>query len=612
MKKLDIEILKSYKLYKENTSYHLEGDLIVLSGVNGSGKSQLLKILSKSTNEAISRSIIQSEDERKGTFLEDVLLLSFRDNIDIGDDFGQYTVTYKSDFATTAWDYYRGNIKYRGTTLFDNQKRERVENGEILETNGVRNPSWRSIKRLISLIKENYTGEKVFQLSQTELESILPADFIWRDENDIISQVGNLFYIACCERANQQIECSKTTEIFNNEKWLKNAPWTILNQLFEELGFRYRFKKDYQFNTPYIEENPKLRSDSDIRNIADLSDGEKAILKLALNSLDEEVSKDIKLVLFDEYDAPLNPSLIEAFYHVIERFYVNKGIQVIIATHSPATISLAPEYANFYELFFQKNESPKIIPVNQFDYNELRVANKVYYDKIKNQDYRISELEEAFKAVESNCLFVEDRYEQIYKIAYLKTRGIVGITEQNLDEEFKRVCPFSIHGNFSSGGLYNYLTCKNTTYDSNNIVVCLFDFDNEGFGKFEKLERVKDNAEKIFNEREGSAEEGLYLKHRHASRYALMIPIPERLKIYVSEKTSNNCFIEIESLLSEEYLKSNPKAELRCGALPFYVIKDGHKRDFWKDILKADKKYFDDFIPLFNRIAKIFGENSLN
>lgn len=58
LKRLDINILKPYKLYKGDTKYHLEGDLIVLSGINGSGKSQLLKILSQSTNESISRVII--------------------------------------------------------------------------------------------------------------------------------------------------------------------------------------------------------------------------------------------------------------------------------------------------------------------------------------------------------------------------------------------------------------------------------------------------------------------------------------------------------------------------------------------------------------------------
>ena len=48
-------------------------------------------------------------------------------------------------------------------------------------------------------------------------------------------------------------------------------------------------------------------------SIPDLSDGEKAILKLALFTLDEELSKDVKLVLLDEFDATLNPSLINSF-----------------------------------------------------------------------------------------------------------------------------------------------------------------------------------------------------------------------------------------------------------------------------------------------------------
>ena len=59
MKKLDIEILETYKLYEKGTSYSLDGDLIVLSGINGSGKSQLLQIIANNSNENISRNIIQ-------------------------------------------------------------------------------------------------------------------------------------------------------------------------------------------------------------------------------------------------------------------------------------------------------------------------------------------------------------------------------------------------------------------------------------------------------------------------------------------------------------------------------------------------------------------------
>lgn len=437
MKKLDISIIEPYKAYKGGALYSLEGDLIVISGINGSGKSQLLQIIAKNSKEKISRDIIQTQDNGAHLRLEDILLLSFRDNINLGEDFGQFSVTYKKNCATSAWEYYKSNIMHVSNNSFLNNKRtKKYKEGTLaFDDNGIKNPSWRSINRLVDLLNNSYPTDKVFTLSQAELESILPSDFIWRNENDIISQTGNLFYIACCDRVNKQIACSTSSMVFNNEEWLKTAPWTILNQLFEELNFKYRFKTDYAFITPNMEENPKLRDDSEIRNLMDLSDGEKAILKLALISLDEEISKDIKLVLFDEYDAPLNPSLTESFYHVIEKFYIEKGIQVIITTHSPATISLAPKYTRFYEIFPQVDNSPKIVKVEQFDYSELRTANKQFYDKIKNQRERIAELEKLTETSE-RMLFVEDKYDQIYKIAFLKVKGIEDISEENFEEKF--------------------------------------------------------------------------------------------------------------------------------------------------------------------------------
>lgn len=608
MKKINVSIGETYKQYKKNSTYTLEGDLIIMSGVNGSGKSQLLQIISKSGKEQIFRRVDQTNDAGEIVPLEDILLLSFRDNIDLGKDFGQFSVTYKRSYANSAWEYYKSNIQHQNNNFFDSKKTQKYNNGTLIfDDKGIKNDSWRSINRLVELLKKNYTHEKVFKLTQPEIECILPADFIWRNENDIIAQIGNLFYIACCDRVNKQIECSKSTAVFNNDEWLKTAPWTILNQLFGELNFKYRFKTDYKFCTPNMEENPKLRDNSEIRNLMDLSDGEKAILKLALISLDEEISKDIKLVLFDEYDAPLNPSLTEAFYHVIEKFYIEKGIQVIVTTHSPATISLAPEYAQFYEVFTQDNCSPKIVRVNQFDYSELRTANKKFYDRIRNQEERIAELEKLTETAE-RMLFVEDKYDQIYKIAYLKIKGIEGITEENLEEKFNEHCSFALHGNFSCGGLYNRLISSNTTNDQNSVIICLFDFDSEGYLKFKDLAKKKDNQTSLFPYKAGSVREGLSLKHYQSNRYALMIPIPERLVDYVSEKTSSDCFIEIETLLSEEYLKTNSKAELRSKVLRFYKMKDNHKSDFWKDLFDVDRECFQDFEPLFARVEKIFEE----
>lgn len=604
MKTLKIKVLEKYKAYHKGTEYELNGDLIILSGINGSGKSQLLKIIAKHGNEPIKRMITQI-DNGESTDVENTLLLSFRDNIDIGSDFGSFSVTYRENFSAKAWEFYKNNIKHGDNKFLNDRKRARYqEDSLIFNDQGLRNPSWRSIVKLTQVIKQHFHDEKAFNLTQQQLEEILPTDYIWRNENDIISQVGNLFYMACCKRADEKMKCGETTAVFNNVEWLKTAPWTILNELFQELKFKYRFKTDYTFNTPYMEENPKLRDGNEIRSLIDLSDGEKAILKLALISLDEEISKDLKLVLFDEYEAPLNPSLTEAFYYVIKKFYIEKGIQVIITTHSPATISLAPAFAEFYEIFSQENTSPKIVKVNQYDYEELREANKVFYDKIKNQAERIMELESLSQAT-GNLLLVEDKYDQIYKIAYLKIKGIDDLTEENLEQKFSENANFSIHGNYSSGGLYNVLSCSNFSRDQDCKIVCLFDFDTEGYSKFKKTKDLKLESVKVYGAKEGSIRTGIFVKHNEINKYALILPIPERLEKYVSEKSSSDCFIEVETLMDEAYLKSNSKAELRSDALPIYKMKDKHKNDFWKDLLTIDKACFTDFQPLFTQVESL-------
>ena len=196
----------------------------------------------------------------------------------------------------------------------------------------------------------------------------------------------------------------------------------------------------------------------------------------------------------------------------------------------------------------------------------------------------------------------------IVKKNIILQREIEGISEENFEEKFNENSSFTLHGNFSCGGLYSRLISPNITNDQNSVIICLFDFDTEGYRKFEELSKKKENQTKIFPYKEGSVREGLSLKHYQSNRYALMIPIPERLDDYVSEETSSDCFVEIETLISEEYLKSNPKAVQRSNILKFYKMKDKHKNDFWKDLFEVDKEHFKDFEPLFARIEKIFEE----
>jgi ABC-type glutathione transport system ATPase component len=55
-----------------------------------------------------------------------------------------------------------------------------------------------------------------------------------------------------------------------------------------------------------------------------------------------------KLLLKDEPDASLHPSMSKQFLDVIQKVFVqDKGVGVIITTHFPSTVALAPEEAIF-------------------------------------------------------------------------------------------------------------------------------------------------------------------------------------------------------------------------------------------------------------------------
>ena len=156
MKTLEVNILDSYKLYLKETTYRLQGNLIVLSGINGSGKSQLLRIIAKSGKEPIQRTVKQSQNGAS-VLLEDILLLSFRDNINLGTDLGTFSVNYKADHAEKAWKFYMDHIRQVPNNTFASKKRsdKYKEDTLIFEDNGTRNTSWRSIKRLVQLDRKS-------------------------------------------------------------------------------------------------------------------------------------------------------------------------------------------------------------------------------------------------------------------------------------------------------------------------------------------------------------------------------------------------------------------------------------------------------------------------
>ncbi|WP_082086523.1 AAA family ATPase [Aquitalea pelogenes] len=127
-------------------------------------------------------------------------------------------------------------------------------------------------------------------------------------------------------------------------------PWDFVNQILEEC------KLDFRVDSPPLSEitsyEPKLsKITSQVEmKFQDLSSGEKVLMSFALclyNSQDSRQTKNFpRLLLLDEVDAPLHPSMASSLLQTIQNVLVrDKNVAVILTTHSPSTVALAPEEA---------------------------------------------------------------------------------------------------------------------------------------------------------------------------------------------------------------------------------------------------------------------------
>ena len=408
--KVKVVFNQDFKSIKMGTEYSFDGILNIISGINGAGKSQLLECIKNYTTDVFINDIKISKNN--------ILKYSFRDNISLP-SFGFYNHDTTHQTTKVVLNIYRTFLNFYKSScsspdefkiavdniLFSNFEKYYENHTQFSisvkqntnSTTGKR-VSNSSVLQVISNILEKHPNN-FLDLSDEDVLNSLPVDFVIKLENDEIDGITRVFTEAARLRVLERARCGDVGEQFDNESWLKNAPWTEINNLFEKLNFNYRFSSDFDYEIPYLREEPKLFAfengyinKKEIRNINDLSDGEKAILKLIIASYDRKDDMATKILLLDEYDATLNPSLISDFYLTIQEFYLNRGIVVILSTHSPTTISLAPSEAKYYEIFRQNASSPIIKNVLREEYEELSVL-KSYYKKIKDPALRLEELE---------------------------------------------------------------------------------------------------------------------------------------------------------------------------------------------------------------------------
>lgn len=392
--------------YKSLSSFEAEEltGLVVITGVNGSGKTQFLDLIQGMSlhseqdqkNELTIEPQISHRTRR--VFSEVQNMHSMNHNRWIEDierliskitslDDGVLVVVKEIILRQVSIEDILKEVKDEKSDLFKLQldlkdlALQKVRNGIIqwhqIEFNILDNLSEFKLylKREKSTIEALIFAHDFFQkplkeISQNDLRKV-PFPIHLLTTTDMFSvSVEQIFYHYLKRRELYRLaEFYREKDYFNNsaisdtefvEKY--PIPWELLNKILADhsLGFDFQgieqneFHSDSSVNFKFIHKE----SEKEIK-FEDLSSGEKTIVGLIIRLfIIHYFNKELEypgLILLDEPDAHLHPSMSKLLIEVLEETFVKKlGMQVILTTHSVDTIAVAPE-----ESVFELQNHPK-------------------------------------------------------------------------------------------------------------------------------------------------------------------------------------------------------------------------------------------------------------
>lgn len=343
---------------------------VVITGKNGSGKTQLLELLN--FHFGSDSNLKQHHSKPESSFFEVVT------NSDLSGISPKEVV-----FIPSIWNV--GNIGPSNSQGF-NEQINRIH-GNI--NNSRSDHNYREIATLI----ESKIGKPKNQITLRDVQENVPIDFYdYINKIQIHEGLSDSFKYYQGKYAEMRDQDKNDKEIRDD---IGVPPWEFINDLLSAAKFPYFVNKpisylgDYQFQL-ISNQNPDLKI-----NFQDLSSGEKVLISLSFWLFNSSREKRLpKILLLDEPDAHLHPSAIKQFIDVVEKKLVNEyKVQVFITTHSPTTVAMSPQYS-LYEI----------------------TSDPTSIKKIKKKEEGIGILTEGLLVVKSNSKYVlvEDKNDAIF------------------------------------------------------------------------------------------------------------------------------------------------------------------------------------------------------
>jgi len=290
---------------------------VVITGPNGTGKSQLLELI---FNTIINK---QGTTERLQIINADIKpneVIFLKGEWQLENTAYTDLSTIQSQLANHFQQFQQNHYQYNNNQYSEHQLKLFSTFKEILEKVGKSNSG---------------------QVTKEEFSNHFPEILIER-ESQISQKISEIFYNYRLSEI-ELLAKQKSNEEITSEIGVK--PWFVLRDIIKEAklpfeindpaenGFRdgFQLKLSHNFTNENVDFN-------------DLSSGEKVLLSLVFylyNSQEKNIFP--KILLLDEPDAHLHPSMSQQFLNVIKNVLVDRfGVQVIMTTHSPSTVILAP------------------------------------------------------------------------------------------------------------------------------------------------------------------------------------------------------------------------------------------------------------------------------
>lgn len=338
---LNIKGQKEHKGFQLKLSADVDSDIVVLTGKNGSGKTRLLESMQNRSSEVkIDGELIDSQE------------ISIVGHSALNPNFGHgYDASQLQARVTGTLRFY-DQIRNDFDLPYDQNRANQYSRSSMGRDYGL---DYMSLFRLVSSISQTL-GKPASELTHDEiiLHFEEPANNILGTQS--LSAISNQYI-----RRKEQNEINEWKNTIKNvdvdyltdEEFVDvfgNKPWLTINEILNDT-----FEGKFQFNIPdetsksYAYQAQLIQNDTGKPVGVDaLSSGEKTLLWLALTLFNSQyynstIVKVPRVLLIDEPDAFLHPKMVVKMYKVLDSFQRNFGSKVIITTHSPTTVALAPD-----------------------------------------------------------------------------------------------------------------------------------------------------------------------------------------------------------------------------------------------------------------------------